>query len=275
MRRPDEWAPPVCGFGLKREQNSAYRPAPQLKFCRARKTNRRLKMSKYAFLRSNASLVIIGLLLGLIGGFKIANSQYRGQQNAVLQRDIAQATSGMPGLRAGLQGGSSAIIEKAKANPNDADAQLDAAIQFIQSERPQEALPFLEQARNNDGDDPRISAAFGITYFMLGRYDQAIESLKRAREQGANDLNVTSLLLGAYIQTGKNLDEADRLLKELEAKGIDPAKLARIRADLNAARASENGSSNVNPGAASGPKTTLSHGPEEPKIAPSRSGGKN
>ena len=36
-------------------------------------------MSKYAFLRSNAFLVIIGLMLGLIGGFKIANSQYRSE----------------------------------------------------------------------------------------------------------------------------------------------------------------------------------------------------
>ncbi|MGE0126500.1 MAG: tetratricopeptide repeat protein [Blastocatellales bacterium] len=228
-------------------------------------------MSKYAFLRSNASLVIVGLLLGLIGGFKIANSQYRSQQGEALRRDIAQATSGM----SGPQGVTGAIIEKAKANPNDAEAQLEAAIQFIQIERPQEALPFLEQANKVNSNDPRISAGFGIAHFMLGQFDQAIESLKRAREQGANDLNVTSLLLGSYIQTGKNLDEADRLLKELEGKGIDPAKLARIRADLNAARSGGNGSANANPGAASGSKTTLTHGPEEPQIKPSQSGGKN
>jgi tetratricopeptide (TPR) repeat protein len=228
-------------------------------------------MNKYAFLRSNASLVIIGLLLGLIAGFKIANSQYRSQQSVALNRDIARATSGMSGSQANV----SAIIEKAKANPNDAEAQLDAAIQFIQIERPQEALPFLEQAGKNASNDPRVSAAFGITYFMLRQYDQAIESLKRARAQGANDLNVTSLLLGAYIETGKNLDEADQLLKELEGKGIDPAKLARIRQDLNAARAGASG----NAGAASPPKTTLQHGPEEPQIKPSqsreKSGGRN
>lgn len=223
-------------------------------------------MSKYAFLRSNASLVIVGLLIGLIGGFKIANSQYRSQKNAALNRDIAQATSGMSNPQ-GPQGNVSAIIEKAKANPNDAEAQLDAAIQFIQIERSQEALPFLEQARKSAPNDPRVSAGFGIAHFMLGQFDQAIESLKRARAQGANDLNVTSLLLGSYIQTGKNLDEADQLLKELEGKGVDPAKLARIRADLNAARSGGSGSPNGNSGAASGPKTTLSHGPEEPKIA--------
>lgn len=232
-------------------------------------------MSKYAFLRSNASLVIIGLLLGLIAGFKIANSQYRSQQGAALNRDIARATSGMSNMMSGSQAAASAIIEKAKANPNDAEAQLDAAIQYIQIERPQEALPFLEQAGKNASNDPRVSAAFGITHFMLRQYDQAIESLKRARAQGANDLNVTSLLLGAYIETGKNLDEADQLLKELEGKGIDPAKLARIRQDLNVARAGASG----NAGAASSSKTTLQHGPEEPQIKPSqsreKSGGRN
>src|SRR5262245_65678418 len=93
------------------------------------KANQGLKMSKYAFLRSNASLIIVGLLLGLAGGFKIANSQYRSQQGEALKRDIARVTSDG---RFGPQAEVAAIIEKAKANPNDVDAQLDAAAQFLQ-----------------------------------------------------------------------------------------------------------------------------------------------
>src|SRR5262245_14093975 len=121
------------------------------------KANQGLKMSKYAFLRSNGSLIMIGLLLGLIGGFKIANSQYRSEQGEALKRDIARATSGMSGSQAEVR----AIIEKAQANPNDAEAQVDAAVQFIQIERPQEAMPFLEQARKTKPDDPRVSAGLG------------------------------------------------------------------------------------------------------------------
>src|SRR2546428_10720528 len=124
--------------GPGRAQNSAYRSAPQF--------HQRLKMSKYAFLRSNAALIIIGLLLGLAGEFKIATSQYRGERGEALKRDIARATSGMSGSQAEV----AAIIEKAKANPNDADAQLEAAAQFLQINRAQEALPFLEQARKVD-----------------------------------------------------------------------------------------------------------------------------
>jgi len=237
-------------------------------------------MSKYAFLRSNASLVIVGLLLGLIGGFKIANNQYRSQQSASLNRDIARAASGMTGRgMSGSQGEANAIIEKAKANPNDAGAQVDAAIQFIEIDRPEEALPFLEQARKINPSEPRVSAGFGVAHFMLGQYDQAIDWLKRSHEQGASDLTVTALLIGSYIRTGKNLDEAERLIKELEAKGVDSARLARIRDELSAARSGGTGNSGVasseNPGATPAPKTVLSHGPEEPKPKVSQPGGQS
>jgi Flp pilus assembly protein TadD len=224
-------------------------------------------MSKYAFLRSNAALIIIGLLLGLVGGFKIANTQYRSEQGAALKRDIQRATSETSGPQAEV----SAIIDRAKANPNDVDAQIEAAAQFLQIERPQEAMPFLNQAKNTSPNDPRVNAGFGVAYFMMGQFDQAIDALKRSREQGADSPVVSTFLIGSYIQTRKNLDEAERLLKELETQKIDPARLAQIRADLNAAR----GGGAVNQGAspseknaeAQKPKTTLSHGPEQPKIS--------
>jgi Flp pilus assembly protein TadD len=227
-------------------------------------------MSKYAFLKSNASLVIIGLLLGLFVGFKIANNQYRSQQGEVLNRAVAQATGGMSNSRGADE--SAAVIEKARANPNDAEAQMEAASQFIQIERPQEAMPFLTQADKARPNDPRIMAGLGVAHFMLGQFDEAAGWLKRSREAGAGEPTVTSLLIGSYIRTGKNLDEAERLLGELEASGVDPAKLVRIREDLNAARSGKS----QNPGAKSESKTMLDHGPVDQKIEPTKpSGGKN
>jgi Flp pilus assembly protein TadD len=224
-------------------------------------------MSKYAFLRSNASLIIIGLLLGLASGFKIANTKYRNDQGAALKRDIEEATSRSSGAQAEV----SAIIDKAKANPNDIEAQIEAAAQFIQIERPQDAMPFLEQARQTSPNDPRVNAGLGVAYFMMGQFDKAIDALKRSREQGADSPVVSTFLIGSYIQTRKNLDEAERLLKELETQKIDPARLAQIREDLNAARTGGMGNQGATPseknGEAQKPKTTLSHGPEEPKIS--------
>ena len=230
------------------------------------KANQGLKMSKYAFLRSNAALIIIGLLLGLVSGFKIANSQYRSEQGASLKRDIARAIDG----RSNPQAEVSAIIERAKANPNDIEAQLEAASKFLETSSVQGALPFLEQARKVDPNDRRVVAFFGVAYYMMEQYDQAIESLKRSREQGVNAPFVTRFLIDSYIQTRKNLDEAQRLFKELETQGVDPAELAQIRADLEAARTG--GAVNQRPpsseknGEAQKPRTTLSHGPEEPKV---------
>jgi tetratricopeptide (TPR) repeat protein len=224
-------------------------------------------MSKYAFLRSNASLIIIGSLLGLGGGFKIANLQYHREQSVAKNREIAQATKQAPGSQEEV----AAIIEKAKQNPNDADAQIEAAFQFIQIERFQDALPFLEQARKADPNDRRASAGIGLTYFMLGQFDPAIESLKRAREQGVDNPSVTSLLIGAYVKTGKNLDEAEQLFKELESQKVDPTTLAQIRADLDGARTgktvNQGGAPTGKSGEAMKPNTTLSHGPEPPKVA--------
>ena len=231
-------------------------------------------MSKYAFLRTRISFAIIGLVLGLVGGFKLANSQYRSAQNQAVNAGLSQALSRMPAAGQGGGGDATgeiqAIMERARNNPNDAEAQMDAASQFIQIERPQEAMPFLERAEKAKPNDPRIMAGLGVAQFMLGNLDQAANWLKRSREAGAKEPTVTSLLIGAYIQTGKNLDEAERLLKELETQGIDPTRLARIREDLVAAR---QGRLQAPAGAPAAPppaksRTTLNHGPEN-------AGGKN
>src|SRR5262245_36873388 len=171
-------------------------------------------MSKYAFLRSNASLVIVCSMLGLAGGFKVANLQYHREQSVAKNREIANATRGMPGLQQGSQAEVSAILEKAKANPNDFDAQFDAADQFFTIGRPQEALNFLEQAKKANPNDWRVNAGFGVAYLMMDDYDRAIEFLKRAREQKADNPGVTMALVDLYIKTHRNLDEAEILLKE-------------------------------------------------------------
>lgn len=219
--------------------------------------------NKYAFLRSKAALLIFGLLLGLMAGFKVANSQYRREQG----KAISSATARVSGARGGEgahAGGGMAVIEKAKANPSDAEAQMEAASQFIQIERPNEAMPFLEQANKARPNDPRITAGLGVAHFMLNNLDEAATWLKRSRDLGATEPTVTSLLIGTYIETRKNLDEADRLLKELESKGVDPVKLARIRADLNAARAGKTSNPSTQGPAApgGGSKSVLDHGPD-------------
>lgn len=228
-------------------------------------------MGKYAFLRTNAALTIIGLTLGLMIGFKIANYQHRREQGLALQQSVAQATSGQGGAQSVNSSSSQnltpeqrnqminevrAVIDKAKSNPNDVEAQLDAAAQFIQISRPEEALPFLETARRAKPNDARTLAGFGVAYSMLGRFDEAINVSKQARALDPQNPRLTLLLAGAYIQSRQNLDEAERLLKEIEPV-MDPRAIASARADLQTAR----GGKAEQPGG----KTMLNHGPEAPK----------
>ncbi len=221
---------------------------------------------KYSFLRTNVSLAVIGIVLGLVCGFKLANWQYRRQQGLSLQRSVAQATSRTaqdggqslsPEQREQMLNQAKAVIDRAKSNPNDVEAQLEAADQFIQIDRPDEAVQFLEQAQKANPNDARTQHGFGIVYSMKGQLPEAIKAAKRSLELNPNNPRVQMLLAVTYIQAKTNLDEADKLLGGLEASGgINPEILSNARRDLNAARG---GSS------APGNKTMLNHGPEEPK----------
>jgi Flp pilus assembly protein TadD len=227
---------------------------------------------KYAFLRTNTALAIFGLLLGLIGGFRIANYQYRREQGLALQQSVAQAASGAGSTQSTNSSSSQnltpeqrnqminevrALIDKAKNNPQDVEAQLDAAAQFIQISRPEEALQFLEQARKTKPDDARTLAGLGVAYSMMGRFDEAINASKQARTLDPQNPRLTLLLAGAYIQSQQNLAEAEQLLKEIEPM-MDPRVIASARADLQAARTGKTESS--------GNKSVLNHGPEDPKT---------
>lgn len=227
---------------------------------------------KYAFLRANVSLSIIGIVLGLACGFKLANWQYRRQQGASLQTSVAQATGRAaqaegaggqnlsPEQREQMVNAVKALIEKAKSNPNDVEAQLEAADQFIQIDRPDEAMDFLQQAQKANPNDARAFHGFGIVYTMKGQFAEAITAGKRSLELNPGNPRVQMLLAGAYIQSKTSLDEADRLLREIEASGAIPQQvIASAREDLNNVRSG----AKDNVGARA--KTMLNHGPEEPK----------
>jgi len=227
---------------------------------------------KYEFLRTKISLAILGIVVGLVCGFKVANWQYRRAQGVVLQNSVAQANSRIPQSQGAGSGGEQnltpeqreqmlnevkAIIEKAKNSPNDIEAQLEAADQFIQISRPDEAMQFLEQAGKASPDDARTQHGYGIVYSMKGQFAEAIKAAKRSLELNPDNPRVEMLLAGAYIQSKTNLGEAEKLLQKLEAGGaIGSDVIAKAREDLNSARAGSAGS---------GSKTMLQHGPDEPK----------
>ena len=215
---------------------------------------------KYGFLGSKTAFTVIGLILGLYGGFKIANSQHRLLIENDLNRSIAGVTGGANGSASADQNGAieqtRQIIDKARTNPHDIEAQLDAADQFIQISRPDQALPFLQQAHEVDQKDARVLAGLGMANFMTGKYREAIDWASQSLAINSKNPGASFLLIASYIRTNQKLDEAERLIRGLEADGIDPAMVGKVREELDAAR-----------GTKPGTRTMLEHGPEEKSPA--------
>lgn len=216
---------------------------------------------KYAFLTSRTALVMTGMIIGLYGGFKVANSQYRLGLEKDLNRSIAGATSG---LASGAGGAgidqTRQLIDKARNNPQDIEAQLDAADQFMQVSRPDQALPFLQQAHQIDQQDPRALAGLGMASFMSGNYEQAIDWASRSLSIRPENPGASFLLIASYIRTNQKLDEAERLIGQLEAGGVDPAMIKSVRDELATARG----------GSKSKSATMLDHGPAEARPGSAR-----
>lgn len=219
--------------------------------------------SFFELLKKNGSIALIGLLIGLFGGFKLANAKYRGEQGAVLSAQASKAAANLgtnqsadSGSGQGMNSQVSAMLERARANPNDLDAQLEAADQFLQIQRPQGALEFLQQATKLNPEDPRALTAFSTAHLMLGNFGEATLWARRALGKKPDDLGAKLLLTFALIESRQNLDEAERLLAQIEAVRPGDKILADARASLNAARASGNPAQ---------PQSLLQHGPDEPK----------
>jgi predicted Zn-dependent protease len=220
---------------------------------------------KFDFLKTKASVCIIGLIMGSAAGFKIANLQFRDEQEKIKKKAVVEAAGRFsdPSNNQNMSPEQvnnqvRAIIDKAKANPEDIDAQLEAAFQYIQIGQFQEATTFLDQARKIAPSDVRPLMGHGVVKMMMGQIDDAIGLAKQARQMEPKNPTVTTLLFSFYVESGKNLTEAEKLLGELESSGMDSQRLAELRGKLDAAR-----SGGSNSGSGTGSRSTLDHGPRD------------
>jgi tetratricopeptide (TPR) repeat protein len=205
--------------------------------------------------KRNLTFAIVGLAVGLFSGFKFANANYRGEIKATRDRTAAQV------VREGAQSGPGmsqvqAAIEKARANPQDHDAQIQAAELFIDIRRPDGALEFLNRALTIKPNDATTLAALGEVYYLQRKFDESIKYTRQALKAQPGLPIATFYLMASLVETRQNLDEAGRLLSELERLRPGDRALAQVRQALE----SEGLSTSRDKG-----KTVLEHGPEEPK----------
>ena len=224
--------------------------------------------------KKNLLFVAIGLLIGLFSGFKVANSNYRKEVKENRDRGAASAiNSTNPAKKTGEV---EAAIAKARSNPGDHKAQLDAAEQFLEVQRPEGAVEFLNRALEIKPNDAETLAGLGEVYYLQQKFDEAINYSRRALKEKPGLPIATFYLMASLVETRQNLDEAEQLLSQLEQLRPGDRALQQVREVIRSTRAGQSsagpsagvsGTKSVEKGqqgqAGKTGKTVLAHGPEE------------
>lgn len=221
------------------------------------KTNFAIGVSSgFGAMKNRIGFSIIGLLIGLVCGFKWANYSYREAASAAGKDDIAKAAAQVTAQPNPAQQAMESI-KKARENPSDFDLQRVAAEQFMRIQRPEGALPFLQQANQLKPENADVMADLAAVYFDQRQFAEAVAWSRKAVAQEANHPLAKFYLMSSLIESQQNLNEADKLLTELEtatkAKAAPPEAqkaLTDMRLRLQEARRG---------------KTTLQHGPATEK----------
>jgi tetratricopeptide (TPR) repeat protein len=236
--------------------------------------------------KDNILFGVVGLLAGLIIGFFVTNSLNKQQGIGAVSATSGTAAQpgnlppGHPDVPAGsnAQAGQrsmagapevQAAIEKAKAEPDNFDAQVKAAELYYQIQRFDGAIEFLTRANKlkpddydtivhlgdatydsnkfdeaekwysaalaKKPDDPDVRTDHGLTFMMRdpANYDRAIQEFKRALDYDPNHTQTLQNLTVAYTKKGDAANAAATLAKLEAADKSNPA-IAKLSSDIDA-----------------------------------------
>lgn len=201
-------------------------------------------------MKRNLTFAVIGLTLGLVSGFKASNYNYRADLNASKMAGITAAGTGAGGTQAALTQVES-VVARARQEPPNFEALHEAAHLFVQINRPDGSIEFLLKAQQLKPDDAETMAELAESYYLSQKFDDAIGWARRALVVKPGLPIANYYLMASYVETNTNLDEAARILDELEKFKPGDKALAQIREVIQKGRAE------------TGKKSVLSHGPEE------------
>jgi tetratricopeptide (TPR) repeat protein len=174
--------------------------------------------------KENILFGIIGLLLGLIVGFMFANSvnQQAMMTAAVAGGGAVKQNSSLPPGHPEVPGGATseqaaatsmpevqAAVDKAKQNPNDFDAQIKAAEVYYQIGRYEGAIEYLRRANQIKPDHYETIVNLGNSYFDSSDYAEAEKWYTAALAKKTDDVNArTDLGLTFIFRDPPNYDRA-------------------------------------------------------------------
>ena len=178
--------------------------------------------------RENILFAIIGVLLGFIVGFIFASSM---SQKAAMPA-VAGSAQGLPADHppvGGAQGAApnpqamqaqvQASIEKARNEPENFEAQIQAADLYYQIQRYDQALEYLLKANQLKPTDYRTVVLLGMVNLDATHYDQAEKWYRAALKMKQDDVMVLAGLAATTLQKG-DAKAAEVAIAQLEK--VDP-----------------------------------------------------
>jgi tetratricopeptide (TPR) repeat protein len=188
--------------------------------------------------RENLLFGIIGVLLGFIVGFMFASSM---SQKAV-QTQGATASQNLPadhppigaqnaGDPAAMREQVTAQIEKARTEPKNFDAQVQAAQLYYQIQRYDQAIEYLLKANQLKPTDFNTVAALGLVNLDAGHYDQAEKWYRAALKIKSDDTTVMAGVAAATLGKG-DAKSAESAIAQLERADPNSPDLPQFKERL-------------------------------------------
>jgi len=176
-------------------------------------------------MQKNILFGVIGLVVGLIVGFITANSINR---SAISQQNTAQVQTNAPFLNPQTQSSDikeqplqgkplpevSEKLDKAKNEPNNFDAQLEAGNLYVKIQAFDKAQEFYSRAEQLKPSDYEKIVQLGNGFFDIGKFEKAEKWYEQALAKKPDDVNVRTDLGITFVE--RENPDLDRAVKEFQ-----------------------------------------------------------
>jgi tetratricopeptide (TPR) repeat protein len=174
--------------------------------------------------RENILFSLVGIGFGLFFGFGFA-SWANMRAGATLAGDGRTTQSALPSNGVAdqqrLETAAQAAVKKARENPSDFEAQMQAARASFQTERLDDVLEFLLRANQLQPDNLEPVVALGNVNYDTGNYQAAEKWYTAALAKTPNDINVRTDLGLTFLL--RNPPDNERALAEFRRSlQLDP-----------------------------------------------------
>lgn len=151
---------------------------------------------------------IVGLIVGLVVGFFAANSinrtalsQQAAAQNQSSAPDAAEQTAGAPNNAAGgMLADVQEKLDKAKAEPGNFAAQMNAGDMYAQIGRYDQAFAFYQKGVELKPDSFEANVQLANAYFDNRQFENAEKYYARALELNPKDVNARTDLGTTFVE---------------------------------------------------------------------------